>query len=250
MATKLRFTNCRWKIKRADKHIAEMDGILDSFHKPDSYTVREDRDPHTGQKFIEYGFAKILSGEDLALAMGDAVHNLKCALDYAWIHCIRKLHPPALRNFAKFPIYPSQPELESALRGHGIQIASPTFYNLIVSEIKPYDGGDQLWAIHRTDIWDKHRLLIPVLDVAQAEVTLEDDKGNLNVWLCVFTRGGRYSHPIEDNQKLKDKGDVHLDVVFQDGLPVQGKHISPVLHEFSEAVLAVVETLEAFLETA
>jgi hypothetical protein len=103
-----RFFNCRVKIQRADKHIAEVDAILDSFHQPDSYTVLEDRDPHTGQKFIEYGFAKIISGEDLAVAMGDAVHNLKCALDYAWIHCMKKLAPAVLkgkRPFAKFPIY-------------------------------------------------------------------------------------------------------------------------------------------------
>jgi hypothetical protein len=244
-----RFVNCRVKIKRAEKHIAEMDAILDSFHQPDSYTVREDRDPHTGQKFVEYGFAKTLSGEDLAVAIGDAVHNLRCALDYAWIHCIRKLAPAALGNFSKFPIFETRDKLEDALMGRGIQKASPRLYDLIVSDIKPYDGGDSLWAIHRMDIWDKHKLLIPILDVGQAAVTLEDDKGNVEVGRFIFTGGGRYSHPLEDNQKLMDKGNVYLDVVFEKGLPSEGLDISTTLHKFSEVVLGVVETMETFLET-
>ena len=249
-----RFANCQWKIKRANTHIAEVDAIIDGFHKPDSYTVREDRDPHTGQKIVEYGFAKNIPREDLALAMGDAAHNLKCTLDYAWIHCMRKLAPAVLRRkrpFAKFPMYPSLLELENTLRGHGIEAASSDFYNLIVSDVQPYDGADNLlWSLHKTDNWDKHNLLIPVLDIAQVAVTLEDDEGNIEAGYFVFTRGGRYSFPLKENQKLKDKGNVHLDVVIQEGLPSQGLDISTTLRKFSGAVLGVVETLEAFLETA
>jgi hypothetical protein len=244
-----KFADSRLKIKRANKHITELDALLNLFDNPDFYTVGEVREPKTGQKFIEYGFAKRLPVEDLALAIGDAVHNLKCALDYAWIHAIRKMAPVALRKFAKFPIYPSQSELEIALRGHGIQIASPNLYDLIVSDIKPYDGGDHLWSIHKMDIMDKHRLLIPVLDVAIVDLSLEDDIGNVSNYLCAFTRGGAYRKPIEDNQKLKHKGNVSLQVVFQEGLPMHGMDVSAILHKFSKVVLSVVETLESFLET-
>jgi hypothetical protein len=245
----VKFTDSRCKIRRANKHIAEVDAIIDSFHQPDAYTVEEGRDSQTGQKLIKYGFAKQLSIEDLAVAIGDAVHNLKCALDYAWVHVIKKVAPIAVRKFGKFPVYPSQSKLEDALRGHGIQSACPDLYDLIVTQIKPYDGGDLcLYSIHTKDIADKHRLLTPVLDVATVDITLEDDNGNTNRILCAFTRGGAYRKPIEDNQKLKHKGGITLHIVFEEALPTIGVDVSPVLHNFSVLTLSVVETLEAFLE--
>lgn len=245
-----RFVSARWKIKRANKHIAEIDALVSSFHEPDAYTVAEVRNPKTGQKFIEYGFAQRISVEELALAIGDAIHNLKCALDYAWIGTIKEIVPAKITSKTKFPIRSSRSELQSALGGIGIQNSHPTLYNLIVDDIKPYDGGDDLLcAIHRMDIGDKHKLLIPLLDIGVTNLTIEDDKGDIRRHLCVFTHGGAYRKPIEENQKLKDKGDVSLKVVFQEQLPPMGGEVLPILHYFSTLVLKIVELLEIFLET-
>jgi hypothetical protein len=245
----MKFSDARAKIGRANKHIAEMDALLSTFQNSDAYTVREIRDSQTGQKFIEYGFAKRISVEDLALVIGDAVHNLKCALDYAWIHTIKKLAPTKTAH-AKFPIFSSRAKLEDALHGIEIQISNPDLYNLIVTHIKPYDGGDLcLWSIHSMDISDKHRLLTPLLSVAVTDLAIEDDKGKVSKVLCVFTRMGPYRKFLEENEKLKDKGDVRLRVVFQKTFPETGVEVSPVLHNFSKLVLSVVETLERFLET-
>jgi hypothetical protein len=39
----------------------------------------------------------------IALVLGDIAHNLKCALDYAWIKTIEVAAPSAISDFAKFP---------------------------------------------------------------------------------------------------------------------------------------------------
>src|SRR5207248_1202546 len=50
---------------------------------------------------------------------------------------------------------------------------------LITRDIKPYDGGNEaIWPIHRLDIADKHRLLIPVVDYASiVGLEIEDEQG-------------------------------------------------------------------------
>lgn len=74
-----------------------------------------------------------------ALWIGDAVHNLKCALDYAWMETIERVAPVAISRFAKFPVYPTQEALEGALRGAKIHDVCQSLFRLMVDDIRPYD---------------------------------------------------------------------------------------------------------------
>ncbi len=49
-------------------------------------------------------------------------------------------------------------------RNASLELAFPGIGQFIVEKIQPYKGGkDNIWALNKLDVRDKHRLLIPVL---------------------------------------------------------------------------------------
>jgi len=96
------FRAAKLKIKRANKHIAEIEARISLL--PNEYAARIQVDPQTGNEFLEYGISQ--GSEhigDLALMIGDAIHNLKCALDYAWIGALMKNTVTVPKKLHKFP---------------------------------------------------------------------------------------------------------------------------------------------------
>jgi len=78
------FHDALLKIERADKHITDLESIVSSL--PDRDVISTEIDPKTGGSSIKHhipGLDGILT--DLSLIAGDAVHNLRVSLDYAWL---------------------------------------------------------------------------------------------------------------------------------------------------------------------
>jgi hypothetical protein len=157
--------NARLKIDRANKHITDADVLVRAWQSPEFQFVREEINPQTGDKLLHYGFVKPLPFEDLALLIGDAIHNLRTALDYAWLATLKKFAPSRESEFSKFPVYEFRKKVDAGLKGAHIHTACPKLYDLLLSQIRPYrEGGNHfIWAIHRLDIRDKHMLLLPLL---------------------------------------------------------------------------------------
>ena len=57
--------------------------------------------------------------------IGDAIHILRTALDFAWIATLGHFNIPT-NHFAKFPIRPSEKELTTALQGEMYMSPAPT----------------------------------------------------------------------------------------------------------------------------
>ena len=102
------FHASRLKIERSNKHIADAKVIINASTHPESHRSVVQHDPKTGGKVIKYSLAKKAVLRDLALIIGDAIHNLKTALDYAWLGTTAKIAPHAVSKFAKFPVYASR----------------------------------------------------------------------------------------------------------------------------------------------
>src|SRR5579871_1366414 len=155
------FNDARRKVERAHAHIREIETRLKHLHE--SSVSRIDVDPRSRSEILVHDLTDSTAFDDLALPLGDAVHNLNCALDYIWLHTIKTLMPSLVDDRAKMPVRKYAKEVEGWLAKAGIKTTSNLF-RFIVSEIKPHSGGnDAIWAIHNFDIRDKHRLLIPVL---------------------------------------------------------------------------------------
>ncbi len=134
-----------------------------------------------------------------------------------------------------------------ALRGIKIDSTAPVLFDLILDQIKPYDGGNaSIWPIHTLDIDDKHRLLLPVIEYASIHgIEVENERGEV-------TKGGTwgtsekppYYIPIPLGCHLKEKGNVAFSVLFDEGPTFQFADIRDMLWSFSIAVSNVVNSLE------
>jgi hypothetical protein len=242
------FREARLKIKRAEKHIADLKARIAGL--PDSYIASIEIDPN-GIENIKHDLSDTKIATDVALIVGDAIHNLKSALDYSWLPTIEKFAPSAVNKSSKFPIYPTEKHLEDALREREIDIASPHLFSFLVSEIKPYDGGnDALWSIHKLDILDKHRLLIPVINfVGIEDIELENERGEIiRGFAWGTTDTPPHFIPIEHGLHIKNKGKVSVAVLFDEGSPLEGMEVLDMLSLYPVYVLNIVEQMESFRE--
>ena len=245
------FKSARLKLDRADKHISDLDARVRAL--PDSDVATVEINPDGGNQVIKHDIVDTTAATDIALIAGDAIHNLKCALDHAWLETITKLVPSAVSKFAKFPIYPSRDDLEAALRGQKIDIANPDLFRLIVDDIKAYDGGNlATWPIHRLDIRDKHRLLLPVIYYSSISgIETENERGELSTggYTLATTQEPPYYIPIPLGWRVKNKGKVSIRVMFKYGTPGHVFRIAESFSLYSRFVVEIVQILETFVET-
>src|SRR5436309_676011 len=147
------------KIERAKEHIRNLDCAVQAFRDSDPYGFRIEDDLKTGDKIHRIHIRKE-TPDSFALMSGDAIHNLRSALDHlAWQLVIANGNVPVSGGGGtQFPIYDPNPKAKS-LQGV-IQGISPNAQKLI-DGIKPYKGGnDDFWILHQFDILDKHKLLV------------------------------------------------------------------------------------------
>ncbi len=118
---------------------------------------------------------------DLAILIGDIIHNLRCSMDHIYWDCTNQFaKSEGEKNKIQFPISNTEDNFKnSVLKGLPKRV-SPEF-SLALEGFRPYrNGGNlKLCAIHDLDVLDKHKLLIPVgdytnLDAAQLKKLVPD----------------------------------------------------------------------------
>jgi hypothetical protein len=249
----MKFSDARAKIERADEHIGKLEEWLANL--PNSHISRVDTDPQFSYQTLVHD---IMDREKIfttaALWIGDAVHNLKCALDYAWMQTIERVATSAVSKFAKFPVYPTNEALEDALRGAKIDVSCEPLFRLILDEIRPHNGRDgnfAIWAVYVLDKRDKHRLLIPLASYGSiANIELQDKAGTVH-------RGDTWgtSQPLPyyvtftADLSIKNKGKLAFDIQIDEAMLAYTPRVKDTFSICSRLVLEVVETLEAFTET-
>jgi hypothetical protein len=55
--------------------------------------------------------------DELALIAGDAIHNLRSALDFAWYSTILRLLPDKISDSTKFPVRDTRQDVQGGLHG-------------------------------------------------------------------------------------------------------------------------------------
>jgi hypothetical protein len=241
------------KVERAKEHIFNLEAEIASFVKRRPYSSVAHKDPQTGDIVYTLRIAEHPSPRWGAMA-GDAIHNLRSALDILWRHVMGVAGKPS-RGDSGFPIH----ETANALirmcerEAHGRAKAPMD----ILKALKPYKGGtDLLWLLHTADISDKHHLLIPCYGSAGMPIVTPVKLGVM-VWGATFpVRDGPESIcPVEDGTVLfrlprKDIHDEEVNVNKQvpihiafgeiDGL--HGQPIIPTLYQFASCVDGVIDT--------
>lgn len=235
-------------MERADKHISDLKVVLDIL--PECYTVEIETNPETGKPSIKRSMKDWRRNkQQIALITGDAIHNLRTALDYAWIGVLEKLLPSVVDEYSKFPIRRTRQEVENTLKGRKIDTACPALYKRVVSEIKPYIGGDDsLYGLHDLDISDKHLDLIPAITPSvlvgitfKNEETGERITGN--TWVTTHP-GPYYVDMPEGTWNIENKGQHSFSVVFGQVEILHDLEILDTLQFLSKLILQVVKLLE------
>src|SRR5688572_11387500 len=158
------FHSAKLKIERANKHINDLNNLINSFVASDFYRFHVEVDSNTGDNLLKLEFTDFMPSEGV-LILGDAVHNLHSALDLMICEIVLKSGKTP-DNATKFPFHGKRQEVIGQINSGKIKAAGPIVRDLIVDMIKPYRGGnDLLYGLHDLDILDKHRLLIVVIAV-------------------------------------------------------------------------------------
>jgi hypothetical protein len=165
------------KIKRAMKHIEELNKSRDAFIDSQPYRIEREHNPQT-REFI-YRLVHIRRPmPEMAVIAGEALYDLRSALDHlAWWLVENHIGTPPNPRDVYFPICESSSHYGSA-RVRLLTLMDANAVG-IIDAVKPYKGGnDILWRLNKLNNIDKHRLLLTVasIHVGYSESALEREK--------------------------------------------------------------------------
>jgi hypothetical protein len=248
------FIDAKLKIKRANQHIDELNRIFADFLKSDFCGFRIEKEPDTGQNVVKFKQTKSMPCE-VPLIIGDAIHNLRSALDLMACEIVA-LAGGTPDTWTHFPFRDTRKELIDTINGGQIKVAGIDIVDLIVDTIKPYKGGnDALHAIHSLDITDKHRLLIPTASIS-AFTNVNARVGGMTFASCSFVVGkdgiiNIGAFPAGSDIQIEGHATPAFDIRFDEGQALSGESVIPTLHQLSQLVFSVIETIEkAYLARA
>lgn len=144
----------RLKLARAEHHIAELERSVAAFFQTNWYSMTFS----DAQGALSLNVTIKGTPEHFSVLVGDALHNLRAALDVMAVDVVRANGGSG--DDAYFPFSRDASALEHAIRAR-FSGASQAAQDKIRA-LKPYQTGNpELRALHDLDIQDKHRELIP-----------------------------------------------------------------------------------------
>jgi hypothetical protein len=169
------FHSSKLKTERARSHINALAAEVSDFSlsSPCHLVIGGNDDPEF--KVFELKKTSPIP-ENIYLIAGDAVHNLRSALDHLAYDLVRieiskqgNKSQEKLLEHVQFPIAADSHRVNNAIKTNQIDKAGKMVENA-VRALRPYRGGNYgLCALHDLDRIDKHRLIIPVIEVTATD---------------------------------------------------------------------------------
>lgn len=251
------FCSAKLKIDRAKQHInvlkSEFDAFLDA--NPHTHSTKYEYDPneYSGMRDVRISveFGKDVTVPNiLGLLIGDAVHNLRAALDHLMWELIG---PVGTRQdkYLAFPMGDTWSNYESVI--NGLQATSPATKKFLKAfEAHGGGNGDLLYGLNILDRTDKHRILNPIIAAARITGVQDhktgDEYGNL---IGRIDANGEAVFPIWFRAIPYDgqpNFNVTLDVFFGNTDAFPRSPVVPTLAELADHVVAVREAFVNFVK--
>ena len=180
---------------------------------------------------MSFEFTNVAMPHDAGAIFGDAIHNMRTALDLAACECVRSNGKSDKGVY--FPFCEKSDGLDKAISDRHINRAHPDVVKYIRS-LKPYQSGNAaLRGLHDLDLQDKHRGMMPQpTSVASPIIQLRDDNGH-QLPIPII---------IGDPNKPSD-----IKIVFPEGSPFANEEIVPTLHKLETLADSIVATLASIL---
>src|SRR6202051_4764394 len=150
------------KLEWADKHLVDLKHELAAFRVAKVKAVIRENDPNR-PGYSRWILTDASIPDPIMLILGDAIHNLRSALDH-FANAIVRDNGKQPSFETDFPIWRSpkfdRKEYEATVETKVGRAAKP-----VVQEFKglePHEGGknELLWALDKFDVVDKHRFLV------------------------------------------------------------------------------------------
>ncbi len=238
------------KVQRAHGHIDELRRRTSPLD-PTLYELRVEKVPpsviHKNATSFELAYRpKKPIPETLALVIGDAIHNLRAALDHLANGIVREWHPEP-PDFGFFPMTKKRENLISHAHLPAIEQALPGTEKLLLEDIRPADGASKsLWAFHSLDNDDKHNLILPTVTFATvSNINVTMGNGGSMTNCGAGSDAARPMVIIHSDLPITVENNLNatVDIKFGDGTPFKDNPVIPTLLQISDVVS---ETLKAF----
>lgn len=260
------FLGAYLKLERAKRHIGELKFLTEPLH-PSLYTFdwfdytggpaafnffSERRDlPMKELAFVAEPHVR----QQLALLMGDAIHNLRASLDYAATAVVRAMDGDT--TYVTFPFHETREKLvakeSSGIRAIQTALPGADVEGFFKDAIKPYHAGNELlWTLTKLDKIDKHNFIIPTVMLAQLTqigsapapfgVSLSKNE------MCgdIDRRQTFVAGPIKDSDMVKYKVQITVSVNFPEGKYLSGLPVVPTLGNLAGTVFEALMAFEEF----
>lgn len=248
------FRDARLKLDRARHHINDLNRRLLEFSGTNQHELSVEFDPKRGYDVIHVSSINAVPA-DVAPIVGDAIHNLKAALDYQ-ICAIEYARHRAINERTQFPVRNSREELIAAIDGGIAKRIPQEVCRCIIDRIQPYRGGNGLpiWHLHKLDVLDKHRLLIPHFQISGIKGIRYKDQSDketvLPEWFIAQRKHAAYLCSGQTGVRITDKGTSTLAMVFGERTPVLGHQVPVVLRRLEQFVIITIESVaSAFFQS-
>lgn len=247
------------KIDRATEHVTELK-VLFQKQRPFAYVLETDTKAGQRATFAKRNESVI---HRVALICGDAVHNLRAALDHAYWEIVSPFATTDKeRRGLQFPFSETEALLDKAVKTRLADRVSPSFYQFLL-DLKPHGelgGNEYLSLIHKFDILDKHKLLIPTGDYTKisSETLIKQvpdfPRGLFNcsfgqnnrdvTWnIPPMNRTQRRAARIPDTGVLEQILNVPVDIVFTVTGHVNHHPVIPTLHKLIDVASSTIQAM-------
>jgi len=153
---------CWAKVDRAHEHIKELDSALEAWLATEPYSFKSEFDAERGLRVLKFDRFPAVP-LSLAAIIGDAIHNLRSALDH-FVYRLAILEsqqsPPPKAGKLGFPICDTPEQLDRHRQSFGdlstdITAGLERFQPFVTHSSNPHESA--LWHLEQLDIIDKHR---------------------------------------------------------------------------------------------
>lgn len=257
-----RFFQASLKYGRAHKHINELQYAWAAYLQTNFCRLSIETDESGGNSI------RVVSDPlpaDILLTLGDAIHNLKSALDFAISEVLGHQN-----TRITFPMSETREELETSFASGGregcaacgrgsqkgrnaaVENAAPGIGKFILNEIKPYkSAGGFLWELNKLDTRDKHRLLtaVAVPQVLRGVHIVDDNNNSIRLSESRVSPGGvvRAVYLGGGGAKVQNYGSAEASIFFHEIGVIERQPVFPTLLNMAEAVAQTLSSLDVFL---
>lgn len=239
------FHSAKLKIERANHHINDLERQLGTFSWENLNRCSTCREPNK----LDIIFVVAPIPPAFAMIIGDAVHNLRTALDHLMWEIVGPGHQ---HNQLYFPMGGDRLSYEGTCGG--VKTPDPAINKLLKSlAVFPGGKGEDLYIVHRLDRADKHSVLTPVMNVPRLSDLILESGGvsrplaELYGADALLREGETFTiHGASADSRLafKDNANVAPNVAFGNVEFIKDQPIFPTIKRLSHAFTDTINVIE------